>query len=101
MGPLKLLAGIWRAIPKVIPHFRDTRVPLLLKLGTVAAGVLIVSPLDLLSDIPVIGLLDDAALLAVLVNVFVMLADRAVMRNVTPRAGRAEPRKVGPAALKP
>jgi uncharacterized membrane protein YkvA (DUF1232 family) len=101
VSPLKLIAGVWRAIPKVIPHFRDVRVPFALKAGTVVAGLLIVSPLDLLSDIPVIGLLDDAALLAVLVNIFVMLADRSVMRNVTPRARPAEARKVGPTALKP
>lgn len=101
MGPLRLLAGIWRSIPKVIPHFRDARVPFALKFGTILAGLLIVSPLDLFSDIPVIGLLDDAALLAVLVNIFVMLADRSIMRNITPRARPAEARKVGPAALKP
>jgi len=101
VGPLRLVAGIWRAIPKVIPHFRNARVPFALKFGTVLAAIFIVSPLDLFSDIPVIGLLDDAALLAVLVNVFVMLADRSIMRNVTPRARPAEARKVGPTALKP
>lgn len=101
MNLLKLLVATGRAIPRVIPLFRHAGVPFWLKAGTVASAILIVSPLDLLSDIPFIGILDDAALLALLANVFVMFADRSVMRNVTPRTKPAEPRTVGPAVLKP
>ena len=99
---LKMLAATRRAIPRILPLFRDARVPLWLKLATAVTAVFIISPLDIFSDIPIIGILDDAALLALLANLFVMFADRSLMRNVTPAAARhAEPRVVSPTALKP
>jgi uncharacterized membrane protein YkvA (DUF1232 family) len=107
---LKMLAATRRAVPRILPLFRDARVPLWLKLATAMTAVFIISPLDIFSDIPVIGILDDAALLALLANLFVMFADRSLMRNVTPNASRnvtpqparrAEARVVSPTALKP
>ncbi len=104
MGFLKFLAATRRAAVRLIPLFLDRRVPLWLKIGTIATGLLVLSPLDPLSDIPILGLypglgIDDAALLALLANLFVMFADRSVMRNVTPR--RSDVRTVGPSQLKP
>ena len=55
---------------------RDARVPLALKAGTLGVALLIVSPIDLFSDIPGLGLLDDAALLSLLCYWFVRLASR-------------------------
>ncbi len=55
---------------------RDTRVPFALKAGTLAVALLVVSPVDLFSDIPGLGLLDDAALLSLLCYWFVRLASR-------------------------
>jgi uncharacterized membrane protein YkvA (DUF1232 family) len=46
------------------------------------AAVLIVSPLDILGDIPVIGLFDDVTLLALLVNLFVLVSERWTLREV-------------------
>jgi len=94
---LKILATTRRAVPRILPLFRDARVPLWLKIATAVSAVFIISPLDIFSDIPIIGLLDDAALLALLANLFVMFADRSLMRNVTPAAARV----VSPATLKP
>jgi uncharacterized membrane protein YkvA (DUF1232 family) len=41
----------------------DRRVPLRLKLITVAAVLFVISPLNVFGDLPVLGLFDDAALL--------------------------------------
>ncbi len=51
--------------------FGDKRIPLRLKVLTLLAAVFILSPLNILGDIPLIGILDDAALLALLLNWFV------------------------------
>jgi len=103
-----MLAATRRAVPRILPLFRDARVPLWLKIAAVVSALLIISPLDVFGDIPIIGLLDDAALLAVLANLFVMFADRSIMRNVTPNPARnvtpptrrPEARVVGPSAIK-
>lgn len=57
---------------------RDVRVPLALKASTVAAALLIISPIDVFGDIPGLGLLDDAALLSLLCYWFVRLASRHI-----------------------
>ena len=65
-----------------MPLARDPRVPLWFKALAVAAAVLIVSPVDILGDIPVIGLFDDVTLLALLLGFFVMQAERFTQREV-------------------
>lgn len=57
---------------------RDSRVPTALKVGTVAIGLAVISPIDLFSDIPVLGALDDVALLTLLCMLFVRVAGRHV-----------------------
>jgi len=76
---MKLFRTLVRAktsILRVVPMLRDERVPGHLKWGAGALALLIVSPLDLLGDIPVLGLLDDAALLSILAVAFVALATK-------------------------
>lgn len=63
---------------------RDERVPLIIKAATAVLALLIISPLDILSDIPVLGMLDDAVLLTMLCSAFVWLATRVIEKNVTP-----------------
>jgi uncharacterized membrane protein YkvA (DUF1232 family) len=87
MKPLRLLYAARTALLRVIPLVRDTRVPLSLKIATAVIGVLIISPIDLFGDIPVLGALDDGALLALLCMWFVRQASKHVERNVTPRPG--------------
>jgi len=53
---------------------RHSSVPFWLKAAAVVAALLIVSPIDIFGDIPVLGVLDDAILLALVVNGFVALA---------------------------
>jgi uncharacterized membrane protein YkvA (DUF1232 family) len=73
-----------RNFKRMLPLMRDQRVPLRLKLFTGALALLILSPLDIFSDIPVLGILDDALLLTLLCAAFVWLATRTIQKNVTP-----------------
>lgn len=73
-----------RNFRRVLPLMRDERVPMGLKAAAVVMGLLIISPLDIFGDIPVLGLLDDAVLLTLLAMFFVALATRTIEKNVTP-----------------
>jgi uncharacterized membrane protein YkvA (DUF1232 family) len=73
-----------RNFKRMLPLMRDQRVPLRLKLFTGALALLILSPLDIFGDIPVLGILDDALLLTLLCAAFVWLATRTIQKNVTP-----------------
>jgi uncharacterized membrane protein YkvA (DUF1232 family) len=55
---------------------RSRRVPLHLKLIAAALALVILSPLNILGDIPIIGMVDDVALLGVLAGWFVAAAAR-------------------------
>lgn len=63
---------------------RDQRVPTGLKAITGILALLIISPLDIFGDIPVLGLFDDAVLLTFLCMLFVWLATQTLEKNVTP-----------------
>ena len=64
------------SIVRAVPLMRDARVPFMMKAGTLLAALAVISPLDLLGDIPVIGLLDDAMLLSLVSFLFVRFASR-------------------------
>jgi uncharacterized membrane protein YkvA (DUF1232 family) len=89
------LPRTWRLLTRL---FTDGRVPSWLKLSTVAAAFLIISPLDIFSDIPFLGPLDDVALLMLLSQLFISLCPPdavaeangfagtvTVIKNVTPQ----------------
>lgn len=78
MRILRLLFAAKTAIFRTVPLLRDVRVPLSLKLVAAAMGLLVISPLDLFGDVPVLGALDDAALLTLLCMWFVSQAARHV-----------------------
>ena len=78
MRLLRLLFAAKTAIFRTVPLLRDGRVPLALKLIAIAIGLLVISPVDLFGDIPVLGALDDAALLTLLCMWFVSQASRHV-----------------------
>jgi uncharacterized membrane protein YkvA (DUF1232 family) len=73
-----------RAFKRAWPLLRDERVPSGLKILTGALALLIISPLDVFGDVPILGLLDDAVLLSLLCMLFVWLATQAIEKNVTP-----------------
>ncbi|MDQ2681035.1 MAG: DUF1232 domain-containing protein [Candidatus Eremiobacteraeota bacterium] len=86
---LSLLFSARKKLFTVVPLLRDARVPGALKIITVALGLLVISPLDIFSDIPVLGAVDDAALLTLLCLWFVGRANKHILRNVTPVAVRS------------
>ncbi len=65
-----------KRLGRVIPLMRHAKVPIALKVATGMIALLILSPLDIFRDIPVLGLLDDAVLLGLLCLLFVALAER-------------------------
>lgn len=83
-------------LPRVLPLLRDGRIPLRVKIAAGLAAVFIISPLNILGDIPLLGFLDDAALLLFLAHWFVSYAERTLasaspaspttMRDVSPKA---------------
>ncbi len=86
---MRLLLAAKTAIFRTVPLMRDARVPFALKLIAVTFGLLVISPIDIFGDIPVLGALDDAALLALLCVWFVSQAGRHVEPvPVRPRPAR-------------
>lgn len=68
-------------------HIRDTivraywlmrraDVPIALKITTAVLALLIVSPLNVLGDIPLLGIIDDVALMSLLLGWFARAAER-------------------------
>ena len=76
----KLLVGL----------YRDVRVPNWLKIAGVGAAVLIISPLDIFSDIPLLGAIDDIALLLMLSQLFIGLCPKDVVAELGGSGGRAQ-----------
>ncbi len=68
---------------------RNPAVPGAAKIVAVAAAALIVSPLDIFGDIPILGQIDDVVLLGYVIHLFVKFAEKSlanarVEHNVTP-----------------
>ncbi len=76
-------------ILRVVPLMRDGRVSLGLKGIAIALALFIISPLNILGDIPLLGFFDDAALLLMLSTWFVSQATRHIERRVSPVPGSA------------
>lgn len=81
---MRLFLVAKRELPRALPLFRNPAVPAWAKLLALVAAVLIVSPLNLLSDIPLLGFFDDAVLLAIVLHQFVKFADYRAMANFVP-----------------
>ncbi len=63
-----------RNVVRAFALVQDPRVPLRLKLLTLAGAIFILSPLNILGDIPLLGIVDDVALLGLLLGWFVRSA---------------------------
>ena len=73
-----------RRLPRLIA---SDRVPLRTKLLALALAALILSPLNILGDLPLLGIADDAALLALVLDWFVRTAARYDAGDRAPRSG--------------
>jgi uncharacterized membrane protein YkvA (DUF1232 family) len=81
---MRLFLVAKRELPRALPLLRDPAVPSWAKALALFAAVLIVSPLDILSDIPVLGLFDDVVLLAFVLHLFVKFADARSSNRLVP-----------------
>ena len=81
----RLLFGAKTAIFRTLPLIRDTRVPVSLKLVAAAIGLLIVSPVDVFSDVPRARRSRRCSILALLCMWFVRQASKHVEHDVTRR----------------
>lgn len=89
---MKLIRTLFFArtsIMRVVPLMRDGRVSLGLKAAVIALALFIVSPLNILGDIPLLGFFDDAALILMLSTWFVSHATRHIEHRVSPLTGTA------------
>jgi uncharacterized membrane protein YkvA (DUF1232 family) len=76
--------------------FLDQRVPLSLKMLTGLSALLIISPVDLLGDVPVLGAVDDTLLLVALAWLFVRLCPPAVVAEYRAAAAAGRLKNVTP-----
>lgn len=68
------LVRAWRSFAAAFRLMRHPSVPVHLKVIAAGLALLILSPLNLLGDIPLLGLFDDVALLGLLAGWFVGVA---------------------------
>lgn len=85
MNILRLLTHLPRLARLAGTSIMDARVPLRLKVIAAAGALFILSPLNILGDIPLLGMFDDIALLGFLADWFVKASARYVVdvQNVT------------------
>lgn len=105
-GKARFLFGLRKFGSLSLRLLKDARVATALKAAALVGALLIISPLDLFSDIPFIGPLDDIALLILLAKAFVWLspadvvAEHQVALGIMPRrqAVRMDLKNVTPPA---
>ena len=78
MGLLRLLFTSRATLLRALVLARDTRVPGRLKLLGLVGAALIVSPLNVLQCIPLLGIIDDAVLFSLLLSWFVRAAEASM-----------------------
>lgn len=93
---LKFFWGIRKYAARIGRLFLDRRVPSSLKVLTGLGALLIISPIDVLSDIPIIGMVDDVALLALLAALFVRFCPPDVVGEYFARTGAQKIKNVTP-----
>jgi uncharacterized membrane protein YkvA (DUF1232 family) len=76
--------------------FLDQRVPVSLKALTALGALLVISPVNLLGDIPLVGVLDDAALIMLLAWLFVRFCPPDVVAEYAAAAAASRLKNVTP-----
>jgi uncharacterized membrane protein YkvA (DUF1232 family) len=70
MNTLRIVLALRKIGAATLTALMDPRVPGRLKLIAVAAALFILSPLNILGDLPVLGIVDDIGLLALVLTWF-------------------------------
>jgi uncharacterized membrane protein YkvA (DUF1232 family) len=76
MRLIRILVHSRETLPRLAGLLVSGRVPLHLKLIAVILGLLIISPLNIFGDIPLLGIVDDVVLFGLLLDWFVRTAER-------------------------
>ena len=84
MNWLRSLAALRNDLPRLIPLMRSSEVPTWSKVLAILAALFVVSPLNLLGDLPLAGFLDDGILLGLIVHRFVSFAERRTATAARP-----------------
>jgi uncharacterized membrane protein YkvA (DUF1232 family) len=90
------LFRVWRSFGRAFRLMRHPGVPMHLKVMAAGAALVILSPLNILGDIPFLGIFDDVALLGLLAGWFVTAAGRyadavTIEGELVPVGGRPGP----------
>lgn len=93
---MKALWSLRRNAARVGRLFLDQRVPAPLKVLTALGALLIVSPVDLLGDVPLIGVVDDTMLLMALAWLFVRFCPQDVVAEYSAAAAAGRVKNVTP-----
>ena len=93
---VKALWALRRNAVRVWRLFLDQRVPAGLKVLTALGALFVVSPLDPLSDVPILGVLDDAVLLTLIAWLFVRFCPADVVAEYTTAAAESRLKNVTP-----
>ena len=93
---LKAFWALRKQAVRIGKLFLDQRVPLSLKMMTGIGALLVISPVDLLGDIPVVGAVDDTLLLLGLAWLFVRLCPPGVVAEYASAAAASRLRNVSP-----
>ena len=85
LGRLGAMLALRKQLALNFALLKDPRVPMWLKVAAVGGAAFTLSPLNILGDIPFIGVADDVALLAVISQAMISLAPKHVVNEL--RAG--------------
>lgn len=92
----KMLWGLRTYAARLASLFLDRRVSPALKVLTGVGALLVVSPINILGDLPVIGVVDDAVLLMLIALLFVRLCPPDVVAEYWGRARESRLKNVTP-----
>ncbi|HEV2879579.1 MAG TPA: YkvA family protein [Candidatus Eremiobacteraceae bacterium] len=93
---VKTFWALRRNAVRVARLFLDKRVPGALKVMTALGALFVISPLDPLSDIPVLGVVDDALLLMLVAWLFVRFSPPEVVAEYSAEAAESRIKNVTP-----
>ena len=93
---MKTLWALRRNAARVGRLFLDQRVPMPLKALTAFGALLILSPIDLFGDIPVLGVVDDTVALVLLGWLFLRLCPPNVLAEYRAAAAASRVKNVTP-----
>lgn len=81
---LRLAYTLRTSFQRAVEHFLNPRVSTKRKVLALIAVAFVLSPINILGDIPLLGIFDDVVLLGFVLNWFVRASERELFRGQTP-----------------